>query len=55
MPSQSRAMHNLMEARAHGATFPMARKVPVSVAREFVMADVGRKFSPASVKKGKRK
>jgi hypothetical protein len=39
-----------MEARAHGATFPMARKVPLKVAKEFVMADLGRKTIPAKPK-----
>lgn len=42
MPSPSKAAHNLMEARAHGATFPMAEKIPLKVAKEFVEADKGK-------------
>lgn len=44
MPSTSKAQHNLMAARAHGATFPMAKKIPLSVAKEFVAADKGNKL-----------
>lgn len=58
MPSKSGPMHNLMEARAHGATFPMAKKIPMAVAKEFVIADIGRKFSPpkkTAARKGRKK
>lgn len=55
MPSKSRPMHNLMEARAHGATFPMAKKIPMKVAKDFAMADIGRKFGPAPSPKVKPK
>jgi len=30
----TRKQHNLFEARAHGADFPMARKIPVATARK---------------------
>lgn len=55
MPSESKAQHNLMEARAHGADFPMAKKIPVKVAQEFAIADVGRKFGTAKKKDEKAK
>lgn len=44
MPSKSKAQHNLMMAAAHGAKFPMAKKIPVKVAKEFASADKGKKF-----------
>jgi hypothetical protein len=44
MPSTSKAQHNLMAARAHGAKFPMARKIPLKVAKEFSDADRGKHF-----------
>lgn len=49
MPSESGPQHRLMEARAHGAKFPMAKKIPMKVAKEFAVADKGKTF------KGKRK
>jgi hypothetical protein len=45
MPSVSKPQHNLFEARAHGAKFPKAKKIPVKVAKEFVKADKGKKFN----------
>lgn len=33
-----------MEARAHGATFPMAQKIPMKVAQDFAQADKGQHF-----------
>lgn len=59
MPSKSPAQHRLMEAAAHDPQFAKKVGVPQSVGKEFVMADMGRKFAgkpkgkPAA--KGKRK
>lgn len=39
MPSTSPAQARLMAARAHGANFPMAKKIPLGVAQEFNQAD----------------
>lgn len=47
MPSKSGNQHRFMEAAAHNPKFAKEAKVPQKVAREFVMADVGRKFGPA--------
>ena len=44
MPSTSLPQHRLMEARAHGATFPMALSIPMKVAKEFSNADKGGVF-----------
>lgn len=53
MLSQSKSEHNLMEALAHGATFPLAKQIPMKVARDFALADIGRKFAPKPEPKGK--
>lgn len=45
MPSKSRAQHRLMEAAAHNPAFAKKAGVPQKVAKEFVMADVGRKIA----------
>jgi hypothetical protein len=50
MPSKSGKQHRLMEAAAHNPQFAKKTGVPQKVAREFVMADVGRKFSDKSAK-----
>jgi hypothetical protein len=50
MPSKSGKQHRLMEAAAHNPQFAKKAGVPQSVAREFVMADVGRKFSDKATK-----
>jgi hypothetical protein len=47
MPSVSTPQHNLMEARAHGATFPMAKAIPLGVAKDFAAADKGKSFKGA--------
>jgi len=39
MPSESKAQHNLMEARAHGAKLKGKGGPSVKVAKEFVAAD----------------
>lgn len=44
MPSKSQKQHNLFEAAANGAKFPMAKKIPTKVAKEFTSADKGKKF-----------
>ena len=43
MPYSQKA-HNLFEARAHGADFPMAKKIPIAAARK--MASEGIKDKP---------
>lgn len=55
MPSKSGDQHRFMEAAAHNPKFAKEAKVPQKVAREFVMADVGRKFGPAKPAKPARK
>lgn len=49
MPSKSKAQHNLFEAAAHGAKFPMAKKVGAKVAKDFVKADKGKKFNKGGI------
>lgn len=56
MPSKSPAQARLMQAAAH--TKGGYDGVPQSVGRDFVLADMGRKFAPpqqSPPKKGKRK
>ena len=45
MPSTSKKQHNLMAAAAHDPAFAKRTGVPVTVAKEFVAADKGKKFS----------
>jgi hypothetical protein len=45
MPSKSKAQHNFMAAIAHSPSFAKKAGVPVSVGKEFVSADKGKKFS----------
>lgn len=47
MPSESGKQHRFMEAAAHNPKFAKGAKIPQGVEKEFVMADVGRKFGPA--------
>lgn len=44
MPSKSTKQHNLMAAVAHSPAFAKKVGIPVSVGKEFVRADKGRKF-----------
>ena len=55
MPSKSGKQHRLMEMAAHNPAAAKRVGVPQSVAKEFVMADVGRSFAKPSKKGGKRK
>ena len=45
MPSTSKKQHNFMEAIAHSPSFAKKAGVPVSVGKDFVTADKGKKFS----------
>lgn len=45
MPSTSKKQHNFMAAVAHSPSFAKKAGVPVSVGKEFVSADKGKKFS----------
>ena len=56
MPSKSGKQHRFMEMVAHNPAAAKRAGVPQSVAREFVMADVGRKFAPKKkdTRNGKR-
>lgn len=54
MPSKSGKQHRLMEMAAHNPAAAKRVGVPVSVAREFVVADEGRKFGPKVQPKPKR-
>jgi hypothetical protein len=47
MPSKSVPQHRLMEVAAHDPEAAKKAGIPQKVAREFVMADVGRKLAPA--------
>lgn len=47
MPSTSDKQHRFMETAAHNPQFAKAAGVPQKVAKEFVMADIGRKMGPA--------
>lgn len=55
MPSRSSAQHRLMEAAAHNPATAKKTGVPQSVAREFVMADIGKKFTPPVKPAAKKK
>ena len=55
MPSRSAKQHRLMEASAHNPAFAKKVGIPQSVSKEFVMADLGRKFAPAPKAKPKTK
>lgn len=44
VPSKSAAQHRLMQAVAHSPEFAKKVGVPMSVGKEFVKADKGRKF-----------
>jgi len=53
MPSKSKAQHNFMAAIAHSPSFAKKAGVPMSVGKEFVTADKGKKFSKdGDMKKG---
>ena len=45
MPSTSKKQHNFMAAMAHSPSFAKKAGVPVSVGKDFVTADKGKKFS----------
>jgi hypothetical protein len=45
MPSKSKAQHNFMAAIAHSPSFAKKAGVPMSVGKDFVTADKGKKFS----------
>jgi len=45
MPSVSKKQHNFMEAIAHSPSFAKKAGVPMSVGKDFVTADKGKKFS----------
>jgi len=45
MPSVSKKQHNFMEAIAHSPSFAKKVGVPMSVGKDFVNADKGKKFS----------
>jgi hypothetical protein len=45
MPSKSKAQHNFMAAIAHSPSFAKKAGVPMSVGKDFVNADKGKKFS----------
>ena len=45
MPSTSKKQHNFMAAIAHSPSFAKKAGVPMSVGKEFVNADKGKKFS----------
>ena len=57
MPSKSKKQHNFMEAIAHSEKFAKKVGVPMSVGKEFVEADKGKKFrkggAPAGIAKQK--
>lgn len=46
MPSKSGSQHRLMEMVAHDPKAAKRVGVPEKVGQKFVMADIGRKFSP---------
>ena len=45
MPSVSKKQHNFMAAIAHSPSFAKKAGVPMSVGKDFVTADKGKKFS----------
>ena len=53
MPSKSKAQHNFMAAIAHSPSFAKKAGVPVSVGKDFVTADKGKKFSKGGEMKHK--
>lgn len=55
MHSESGKQHRLMEGAAHNPDFAKKAGVPQKVAKEFVMADIGRKFGPPKPKPDVRK
>jgi hypothetical protein len=55
MPSKSGKQARLMEAAAHNPKFAKKAGVPQKVAKEFVMADMGRKFGAAKPKPADKK
>lgn len=50
MPSTSDKQHRFMQAAAHNPKFAKKAAIPQKVAKEFVMADIGRKLAPAKPK-----
>lgn len=46
MPSTSDKQHRFMEKADHDPAFAKKVGVPQKVAKEFVMADIGRKMAP---------
>lgn len=46
MPSKSGKQHRFMEMVAHDPKAAKRTGVPQSVGKDFVMADIGRKFAP---------
>jgi hypothetical protein len=53
MPSTSKKQHNFMAAIAHSPSFAKKAGVPMSVGKDFVTADKGKKFSKGGdMKKG---
>lgn len=55
MPSKSGRQHRYMEMIAHNPAKAKEEGVPQSVARDFVEADKGKKFSRAQKRYGKKK
>lgn len=55
MPSKSGKQHRLMEAAAQNPKVADKTGVPIKVAQEFVMADIGRKFAAPKPKPNDRK
>jgi hypothetical protein len=54
MPSKSGKQHRMMEAVAHNPAFAKKVGIPQKVGKDFMMADIGRKFGAPSPKvKGK--
>lgn len=45
MPSSSKKQHNFMAAIAHSPSFAKKAGIPMSVGKDFVAADKGRKFA----------
>jgi hypothetical protein len=54
MPSKSLKQHKYMEMIAHGGKPRSGKGPPVSVAKEFVAADVGRHFGTHQKGKGRK-
>lgn len=55
MPSKSPAQHRLMEGAAHNPQFAKKVGIPMKVAKEFIMADIGRKIVSDNAMKKRRK